>query len=1007
MIAVHSPRRLPGFRFEVQAPPLIDVLSRMDVAIFVGFSASGPIGVPVAVESSTQFEAIFGADAPLAWDTKRGTQIYAYLAPAVRAFFRNGGVRCWVYRVAWRETEAPGIAGKAKHNRARTNYFPISGLARAEFDHDGNLASFTPAFARARAEGSWSDSLRVSTALQISPLQVGQVVRLDGPEPILDLEVASPSNITEGDLLQLNFELENYRLLFAVKKIEDAPESSPPLAIRVSGRRTLRVTGTKAIWCTSFSIHSSPPDMQVKVSNYTFEPEDRTAGNLASEQKQTPNFQTVTDAVLVASATEQTSSPPSFDTARDKRIEQELTLDLGDISFADAPQPGAVLRVEFVEQSGLMKVTRVSMRRDGAQQERVRVTGEALALLQNHPTPLPSSVPAVERISFDLWVRDGDESAISISDLAFDSSHSRFWGLLPTDEKLYRETEAGERPVPAIVWWRPAGDVMRFPLAGTVPANEIFFPLAMPALPDEYQGPVHLPGTALERDGLARFDASLFLDDALLEASVESLLSQAEFLRFLAAQPRQLRGIHAAVGCEEPTIIAAPDAVHRGWQLAPEETPPRTDFPRSIPRKEWWTFLDCEKKAEIKAVAEPEWGHFLSCGIKIIPAPRLNDPSDPVNQTGTFSLSWTFDSSVLSANEPVKFVLEESTEADFSGAIEVYVGPVCGYTTYGRRPADYFYRVRAVAGSNTSDWSNGVTVRITSINRWLLKSEADYDSSHLLAVQRALLRISAARGDLLAVMSLPQHYREAQALEHLMTLKLTPERTPPTEGVSALGYGEAAAYSYGAIYHPWLVGREESRFDELRQTPPCGAMCGILARRANARGAWIAPANEVVRDVVSLIPSILSEHRLSLLEAQINLIQQEPRGFLSLSADTLSDDKDLRPINVRRLLILLRRMALRLGATYVFEPHSDSFRRLVQRGFNAMLDQMFVRGAFGGSTPKTSYQVVTDESLNTPQSIEQGRFIVELRVAPSLPMTFLTVRLVQSGDRSLVTEGRI
>ena len=39
-----------------------------------------------------------------------------------------------------------------------------------------------------------------------------------------------------------------------------------------------------------------------------------------------------------------------------------------------------------------------------------------------------------------------------------------------------------------------------------------------------------------------------------------------------------------------------------------------------------------------------------------------------------------------------------------------------------------------------------------------------------------------------------------------------------------------------------------------------------------------------------------------------------------LSADTLSDDPDLRPINVRRLLILLRRLALRLGATYVFEP---------------------------------------------------------------------------------------
>ena len=103
-------------------------------------------------------------------------------------------------------------------------------------------------------------------------------------------------------------------------------------------------------------------------------------------------------------------------------------------------------------------------------------------------------------------------------------------------------------------------------------------------------------------------------------------------------------------------------------------------------------------------------------------------------------------------------------------------------------------------------------------------------------------------------------------------------------------------------------------------------------------------------------------------------------------------------------MILLRRLALRLGATYVFEPHSPAFRRLVERGFTEMLDQMFVRGAFAGARPDTAYQVVADETLNTSQSVDQGRFIVELRVAPSLPLTFVTVRFIQTGDRSFVTE---
>ena len=53
-----------------------------------------------------------------------------------------------------------------------------------------------------------------------------------------------------------------------------------------------------------------------------------------------------------------------------------------------------------------------------------------------------------------------------------------------------------------------------------------------------------------------------------------------------------------------------------------------------------------------------------------------------------------------------------------------------------------------------------------------------------------------------------------------------------------------------------------------------------------------------------------------------------------------------------------------------------------------------------GSTAAQSFRVVTDEGVNTPQSVDAGRFVVELRVAPSLPMRFIAVRLAQSGERS-------
>jgi phage tail sheath protein FI len=50
--------------------------------------------------------------------------------------------------------------------------------------------------------------------------------------------------------------------------------------------------------------------------------------------------------------------------------------------------------------------------------------------------------------------------------------------------------------------------------------------------------------------------------------------------------------------------------------------------------------------------------------------------------------------------------------------------------------------------------------------------------------------------------------------------------------------------------------------------------------------------------------------------------------------------------------------------------------------------------------------VVTDSSINTPQSMDEGRIIVELKVAPALPLTFLTVRLVETGDQTLFVESR-
>ncbi|HEX6463776.1 MAG TPA: phage tail sheath C-terminal domain-containing protein, partial [Vicinamibacterales bacterium] len=119
-----------------------------------------------------------------------------------------------------------------------------------------------------------------------------------------------------------------------------------------------------------------------------------------------------------------------------------------------------------------------------------------------------------------------------------------------------------------------------------------------------------------------------------------------------------------------------------------------------------------------------------------------------------------------------------------------------------------------------------------------------------------------------------------------------------------------------------------------------------------------------------------------------------------------SQDDDVRPLNVRRLLILIRRIALRAGNRFTFEPNGDRLRGAVKRGFEVVLEQLFGRGAFAGRRTSDAFRVVTEESLNTPQSIEDGRLLAEIRVAPSRPLSFLTVRLVQHADSTVATEVR-
>ena len=297
-----------------------------------------------------------------------------------------------------------------------------------------------------------------------------------------------------------------------------------------------------------------------------------------------------------------------------------------------------------------------------------------------------------------------------------------------------------------------------------------------------------------------------------------------------------------------------------------------------------------------------------------------------------------------------------------------------------------------------SPWSTTLGFGTGTTRRWEVLAPAESDGAVTRALHVAMLRFCAARSDCFAVLALPRHHREPEALAHVGWL------TSTLGGIAEPGDVGARTLSFGALYHPWTVVRTSSAAAPLRALPPDGATTGVMAARTNELGAWAAPANRPLAGVAVLDPKLPESVRATFLDRRVNAVAPFPRGFMTWSEETLSPDPELRGIGVRRLLILLRRLALREGNTWVFAPNDGAFRRLVQRQFDALLGDLYVRGAFAGATHGEGYRVVTDDTVNPRESVDGGRLVVELRVAPSRPLAFLTVRLVQAGAGITVQE---
>ena len=969
-------RRLPGIRVDAAPPRATEMLPRMDVAVFVGFASTGPLHRPVVVESVATFAAVFGADAPLAWDEARGERLLAHLGPAVRAFFSNGGTRCWIIRVARSaalESVRSGVSlleAASRPGVATTNRFPMPGVLAA----DGETGETAAAQAQARCEGSWSDGIRLAAALTQRSFAVDHV-QGESVSPGRAIELHTRQALRPGDLLALGGtgELTVYATVDAVQAAGDSG-AGVRVGATLRGSFERLTVGAPAEWHGSAVVRGYGDPLPATL----FAPVS--TANVARLRLDAP----------IAATVERGHWAQWYDGS------QRIWLRIDEIErepvFIGSPPElsTAVSAMTFV---GPAWVERGAF--------------------------LPAAeIRSAQLLTMEIQVVAGG-TTWRVHDVGLTAAHPRGWWSYRSDAEQFGGEEDADADVAADA---VPTDAPRFPLAAIESGAPVaWLPLGLDALFSPAVGALPAKGTALERDGLAEFDATLFVDPELASVRLPSLTDAADGIRYLREPTRALMGMHAALAIgaggvfNEATLLAIPDAIHPGWtRRAAEAEVPVTAESRPAPA-EWsrhrGACLDADGDAA--SVEGPDFGGFIDCGTRAVETPVLDGPDAPV-APGRYRLAWN------DAEPGGEYLLLEAVESDLSDAREIYRGSDTEYVAYTEREGSYHYQVYVSVGGDRSAGSNIVTVGVRR-DDWVVRvpSDADDDlSAQWLAIHRAALRLAAASGELLATLAMPRHFRGDQAVRYakrLRDVKIARPGGAVVHDVDAFDYAESRALSFGALYFPWLQARRGTPSEAprvhgrqvdtlLRVVPPDGVAAGMLASRARTRGAWIAPANEPLHDVVAVTPVVPDRDWQALQDAQVNLVRTDPRGIYTLSADTLALDPELTPINVRRLMILLRRLALRRGDTYLFEPHGPTLRRAVERSFTELLTMLFRRGAFAGASAAQAFRVVVDDTVNTSQDVEHGRVAVELRVAPAVPMRFLSVRLLQTGERLTVVE---
>ena len=210
---------------------------------------------------------------------------------------------------------------------------------------------------------------------------------------------------------------------------------------------------------------------------------------------------------------------------------------------------------------------------------------------------------------------------------------------------------------------------------------------------------------------------------------------------------------------------------------------------------------------------------------------------------------------------------------------------------------------------------------------------------------------------------------------------------------------EFAGYDskYATLYWPWIKVMDPLA-GQPRFMPPSGHMAGIWARSDDTRGVHKAPANEVVRGVLSPgAPDHQGRARSAEPGAGSTASGRSPgRASGYGAARTLSSDPEWRYLNVRRLFNFVEESILQGTNWVVFEPNDPKLWDSVRRTITMFLRRVLARRRT--LRPDAGRSFLREVRRREQPGREPGRrasLTVDVGIAPVKPAEFVVFRISQ------------